>query len=167
MSLSKGWRIILRKQNFLHELFLERKIQVVNPSEEISGAYLRKSESHLASAKLLRDHGHFEEAVSLAYYSMYHSVMALFFRTGIKCENHSAAIILLKEVYSIDSSPISTAKRERIDTQYYIDTTATEEDVRHLIRETEAFNDALLDSIERITNEKIVKYREKLRSLVE
>ena len=31
-------------------------------------SYLRKSESYLQSAKLLRDNEHFEEAVSLAYY---------------------------------------------------------------------------------------------------
>ncbi len=157
----------MKKQNFLHELFIERKIQVVNPSEEISRAYLRKSESHLSSALLLRDNRHYEEAVSMAYYSMYHSTMALYFRTGIKCENHSASIILLREVYSIDSTALSNAKRERIDMQYYVATTATEEEVRHLIRETEAFNAVLLDHIERITNEKIAKYREKLRFLVE
>ena len=72
----------MKKQNFLHELFIERKIQVVNPSEEISRAYLRKSESHLSSALLLRDNGHYEEAVSMAYYSLYHSTMALFSGPG-------------------------------------------------------------------------------------
>jgi uncharacterized protein (UPF0332 family) len=125
----------------------------------------RKAISHRQNFS--RDNGHYEEAVSMAYYSMYHSVMALFFRTGIKCENHSAAIVILKEVYSIDSAALSNAKRERIDTQYYVDTTANREDVLHLIRETEMFDATLLDSIERIPNEKIVKYREKLRSLVE
>jgi hypothetical protein len=105
----------LKRPRFLHDLFTERRIQIVSPSEDVAAAYLRKSTSHLASAILLNDNGHYEEAVSIAYYSMYHAVMALFFRTGIKCENHSAAIILAKEVYGIDTTPLSEAKRERID----------------------------------------------------
>jgi uncharacterized protein (UPF0332 family) len=157
----------LKKQNFLHELFDERKIQVVNPSVDIAEAHLKKSKSHLASAKLLRDHEHYEEAVSMAYYSMYHGVMALFFRTGIKCENHSAAILLLKEVYSIDNTPISNAKKERIDKQYYIDTLSTRKDVDELINQAGLFSAHLEDVIERITNEKIASYRGRLRSLVE
>jgi uncharacterized protein (UPF0332 family) len=157
----------LKRHHFLHDLFSERKIQVVNPSEDVARAYMKKSKSHLASAKLLRDNEHYEEAVSMAYYSMYHEVMALFFRTGIKCENHSAAILLLKEVYSIDNTPLSDAKRERIDKQYYVDATATKEDVNDLIRRAELFNAHLLDFIGRITNEKIAKYREKMRALVE
>jgi uncharacterized protein (UPF0332 family) len=60
-------------------------------------AYLKKSESHLISARLLLDNDLFEQSVSMAYYCMYNSVMALFFATGIKCENHTAAIILLRE----------------------------------------------------------------------
>jgi uncharacterized protein (UPF0332 family) len=157
----------LKKQNFLHDLFNERKIQVVNPSEDIAEAYMKKSKSHLASAKLLRDHEHYDEAVSMAYYSMYHGVMALFFRTGIKCENHSAAIFILKEVYSIDNTPISDAKRERIDKQYYVDTLSTRKDVDDLIHKAELFNAHLLDFIERITNKKIAIYRERLRSIVD
>ena len=60
-------------------------------------AYRKKAESHLVSARLLLDNDLFEQSVSMAYYSMYYSVMALFFASGIKCENHTAAIVLLKE----------------------------------------------------------------------
>lgn len=115
----------MKGRKFLHDLFLEGKIRIVDPSENVGKAYLKKSNSHLASAKILRDNEHYEEAVSIAYYSMYHAVMALFFRTGIKCENHSATILLLKEIYGIDNAPLSDAKRERIDKQYYVDTTTT------------------------------------------
>jgi uncharacterized protein (UPF0332 family) len=157
----------LKRPHFLRDLFTERKIQIVNPSEDVASAYVKKSTSHLASAILLRDNGHYEEAVSMAYYSMYHSVMALFFRTGIKCENHSAAIILLKEVYEIDTTALSDAKRERIDMQYYVETAATRKDVEDLIHTAELFNAHLLDILERISNEKITKYRDRLKRLVE
>jgi uncharacterized protein (UPF0332 family) len=157
----------MKRHGFLHDLANERRIQIVNPSEEIAGAYLKKSRSYLASAQLLREAGHYEEAVSMAYYSMYHGVMALFFRTGIKCENHSASILILPEVYGIDSTPLSDAKKARIDTQYYVDSTATRRDVEELIHTALRFNAHLLDVLDRITNDKIAKYREKLRLLIE
>ena len=124
----------MKKYVFLNDLYNEKKIQVMNPSEDMKASYLRKSGSYLQSAKLLRDNEHFEEAVSMAYYSMYYSVMALFFRAGIKCENHSATILLLHEVFGIDNTDISTLKRERIDKQDHVDTVATIQDVEDLIR---------------------------------
>lgn len=157
----------MKKSHFLHDLFVERKIQVVNPSEDIARAYLKKSKSHLASAILLQKNEHYEEAVSITYYSMYHAVMALFFRTGIKCENHAATIILLHEVYEIDNTPLSEAKRDRIDMEYYVETAATKKDVENLIYGAELFNAHVIDVIERLSNEKIVKYRERLKRLIE
>jgi uncharacterized protein (UPF0332 family) len=157
----------MKKHVFLTDLYTAKKIQVVNPSEDMKAAYLRKSESYLQSAKLLRDNEHFEEAVSMAYSSMYYSVMALFFRAGIKCENHSAAILLLQEVFGIDNTDIGTAKRERIDKLYYVDTVATIQDVEDLIRKAESFNVKIFDLIERMTNDKIKIFREKLKSIVE
>lgn len=157
----------MKRSHFLHDLFVERKIQIVNPSEDIARAYLKKSTSHLASAILLKENEHYEEAVSMTYYSMYHAVMALFFRTGIKCENHSAAIILVKEVYEMDNTPLSDAKRERIDMEYYIETAATRKDVEDLIHSAELFNAHVGDAIERMSNQKIMKYRERLKKLIE
>ena len=157
----------MREYTFLTELYVKKKIQIVNPSDDMKVSYLRKSESYLQSAKLLRDNKHFEEAVSLAYYSMYYSVTALFFRAGIKCENHSASILLLQEVFGVDATDISTAKRERIDKQYYVDTIATKTDVDDLIRKAESFNVKIYDLLERMTNEAITKFRNELKSIVE
>lgn len=157
----------MREYTFLTELYVKKKIQIVNPSDDMKVSYLRKSESYLQSAKLLRDNEHFEEAVSLAYYSMYYSVTALFFRAGIKCENHSASILLLEEVFGVDATDISTAKRERIDKQYYVDTIAAKTDVDYLIRKAELFNVKIYDLLERMTNEKITKFRKELKSIVE
>jgi uncharacterized protein (UPF0332 family) len=87
----------LTRQGFLKKLHKDAILQLVAPSEEMKIAYLKKSESHLTSARLLLDNDLFEQSVSMAYYSMYYSVLALFFATGIKCENHTAAIILLRQ----------------------------------------------------------------------
>jgi len=151
---------------FLKRLHTEGVLNLVAPGNEMKMAYLKKSESHLISAKLLLENDLFEESVSMAYYSMYLSVLALFFATGIKCENHSAAIILLKEIYGVDNTDLWEAKRERLDMQYYVSSAPVRDDVVSLIRTAESFNATLLDIIDRLTNEKIEAFRKELKSRI-
>ncbi len=155
----------MKKINFLAKLFNERKLQLVDPSEEIKQSYLKKSESNLISAKILLENNKLEESVSLVYYSMYHMLTALLFKLGIKCENHSASIILLKELFSIDNSDIFFAKKERVDKQYYTDFYITKEEVLEAVKIAEDFNKRLFDFISKLDNQKIKEYREKLKIL--
>ena len=83
----------MRKIQFLSRIYSGGKLKLVDPSPEIKDAYLQRADESLSSAKLLLDVGNLKDAVALAYYSMYHTLLALLFRTGIKCENHTAAII--------------------------------------------------------------------------
>ena len=156
----------MTKQSFLKRLHKDKALQIVTPSTEIKEAYLRKSDSYLASAKLLLENERFEESVSMAYYSMYYSVLALFFATGIKCENHTAAIMLLEDIFGIDNSSISNAKTERIDKQYYVESAPVRDDVIVLIRAAESFNAILLDTIDRLTTDKIEAFRVKLKQKI-
>ena len=139
--------------NFLIKLFKERKLELVETSDEIKESYLEKSESCLISSKILFDNDRLEESVGLAYYSMYNAVLALFFKCGIKCENHAASIILLKEVFDFDNTNLSEAKKERIDKQYYVGFEVTKDDVKKAIEVTEDFNHGLLDFISKVNNE--------------
>ena len=157
----------MRKQGFLDKLHREGKIRIVEPSVQVQEAYRKKSESYLASAKILFENGRLEETVSMAYYSMYYMVLALLFATGIKCENHSGAIILLENLYGIDNTRIAAAKRERIDKQYYVDFAITVEDVRNSIEEAEAFYADLLDYMERLHQGDISRLREEAARLLE
>ena len=150
----------------MRKLHKDKALQLVAPSDEIKTAYIRKSESFLASARLLLDNDRFEESVSMAYYSMYYSVLALFFATGIKCENHTAAIILLDDVFDIDGSAIESAKTERIDKQYYVTSVPVRDEIVDLIKTAESFDAGLLDVIDRLTNEKRESFRKKLKALV-
>jgi uncharacterized protein (UPF0332 family) len=160
------WRCILTKQGFLKKLYNDKDLQLVAPNDVVKVAYLKKSDSFLASARLLRDNERFEESVSLTYYSMYYSVLALFFATGIKCENHSATIILLDEIFGIDNSAIKSAKSERIDKQYYVATAPVRSEVISLIKTAELFNAGLLDVVDRLTKDKIDAFRKKLIKLI-
>jgi len=157
----------MKKPGFLVRMKGEGKISLVDPSDEIKQAYLQKSESNLASSKILLQNGRLEEAVALAYYSMYHALTALLFRTGIKSENHSASIILLKRVFGLDNSEISYAKKERVDKQYYVDFKITESEVKDSVRKAESFNSGMIDFISRLTSESIAKSREIFRKLTD
>jgi len=156
----------MKKSDFFNRLHEEGKLQIISPSEEIMSSYLKKSDSHLASAKLLLKNDRLEESVSLTYYSMYYMLLSLFFRVGIKCENHSAAIILLKELFNIDNSLISYAKKERIDKQYYVDFKIMKEEVEELIQAAEVFNSKILDFIEKLNSEKMAEFRIKMEALL-
>ena len=155
----------MKKRNLFKQLHKEGKLLLVEPSDDIKNAYLKKSESSLSSAKILLEKEKLEESISLAYYSMYYITLALFFKTGIKCENHSATIILLR-IFGIDNSHISFAKRERVDKQYYVDFHIAKKDVKDLIKIAEDFNAKIYDFIDRFSNNEIEKYRKKMRDLL-
>ena len=151
----------MKRLGILVKLRKEGKLGLVEPSEEIERSYFAKSESYLSSAKLLLANKRLEEAVSMLYYSMYYSLLALLFRAGIKCENHAASIILLKELFGLDNSEIQFAKRERIDKQYYVGFAVAEADVVDLIKVAEDFNAKLLDYVEKLNSEKLSAARKK------
>lgn len=156
----------MKNINFLIKLKKERKISLVDSSEELKQSYLEKSESNLISAKILLGNFRLEETVSLTYYSMYNLLMALFFKVGIKSENHTATIILLKEIFDLDNSFILFAKKERVDKQYYVNFKITKKEIEDLIKGAEEFNEKLLDFISRLTNEKIKFYGNKFINLL-
>src|SRR3989344_6674476 len=143
----------MKKVNFLTKLMKENKLKLVEPSEKIKDSYIKKSESNIASSKILLNNGRLEESVSLAYYSMYNITTALLFKVGIKCENHTGVIILLKELFNIDNSDITFAKKERIDKQYYTDFYITKNEVGEAIRIAENFNKEVFDFISKLNNQ--------------
>ncbi len=156
----------MKKLNFLVKLNKKGNLKLVEPNEEMKESYIEKSDSNFISAKILIKNKRLEESVSLAYYSMYHILMALLFRVGIKSENHSASIILLKEIFDIDNSKISFAKKERIDKQYYVDFHITKKDVEDLIDKAEEFSKKLLDFISKLNNQDIRRFRNKYIDLL-
>jgi uncharacterized protein (UPF0332 family) len=145
----------MKKISFLIRLNKEGKLQEVEPSDEIKKAYLQRSDESLTSAKALLKIGNLKDSVALAYYSMYHCLLAALFRIGIKCENHSAAIILLKEVFGVDNTGISRAKSERVDKQYYVDFAVNRTEAESAIKSAEEFISEMNYLIATLNEEKI------------
>lgn len=156
----------MKEINFLNKLLREKKIEIIEPSEEIKLSYIKKSESNLDSSKILLKNNKLEESITFTYYSMYHMLTALLYKTGIKCENHAGSILLMKLLFEMDNSGIFNAKKERIDKQYYTDFKITKEEISLAIKDTEKFNSLIFDFISKLTNEKITEYRGKFKELL-
>ena len=158
----------MKRIKFLRELKKNGLLEIVEPNQNVMDSYLEKSKSNLESAQILFGARKLEECVSLAYYGMYSSVLALFFRCGIKCENHSACIIILKEVFDEENlfRDISFAKKERIDKQYYFDFYINKEEAMEMIKKAEEFVVEMRVIIRRLSNDGIKKFRQKLVEIV-
>jgi len=155
----------MKKINFLVRLAEDGKLLAVEPNAVLKEAYLQRSNESLSSAKVLLDAGNLKDAVALAYYSMYHCLLAALFRIGIKCENHAGSIILLNAVFDVDNSQISKAKSERVDKQYYVDFSVTLEEAKESIRIAEEFISNLNNLIETLSEEKVKELHKKAVSL--
>jgi uncharacterized protein (UPF0332 family) len=152
----------------LSELKKEGKLELVEPSEEICSSYLEKAERCLRSASILLDNMLYENSVSMSYYVMYNSLTALLFRIGIKCENHTGAIILFKRIFGRNDlyKLISFAKEERIDKQYYVDFTLTKESAQDLLRKAEDFLVEIKLLINELRAEEIGKLRREFKVML-
>lgn len=146
---------------FIKKLVKKEKIKLTEPSDEISKSYLNKSENSLVSSKTLLKIRHYDDATALTYYSMYYSVLALFYKCGIKSENHLGTIVLLKEIFEINNEELKKAKEERVNKQYYVDFNATKNDVKEGILIAEKFNALIKEKLDKLKNVEIVKYRGK------
>ncbi len=156
---------------FLSKLKREGKIEEVECSPEISQAYIAKAENCLKAARILLKEKLYENSVTDSYYAMYNACLSLLFRCGIKSENHTATILLLDIVFGLTEvyRMVSSAKRERIDKQYYIDTAEneilSEDTAQHMIQEAEQVVLQLRVVEDQLTSQKIKIYQMKYRAL--
>lgn len=156
----------MKEIDFLTKLYKEKKLEIVQPSQIVAEAYIQRSNESLLSSKTLIKIGNLKDSVALAYYSMYHCLLSVLFRVGIKSENHSGSIILLKEIFEIDNSKILKAKSERIDKQYYVDFEINKYEAEEAIKTAEEFIANLTNFIAELTEDKIRHYKKRALSLL-
>jgi len=149
----------------------EDKLKLVEPSDEIKEAYFQKSANCLKSARVLLKNDLYENSISMSYYAMYNSLLALLYKTGIKCENHSGSILILKLLFEKEKlyQFISDAKKERIDKQYYVTSkdNIMKESTEELVGIAEEFVLKIKVEIRNLNNEYITKIRRKFERMVD
>ena len=160
----------MKASNFLNKLKKEDSLKLVEPSEDISKSYLIKSEKCIKVAELAYNAGIYENAISEAYYSIYNSVLSLFYKCGIKCENHAGSILLLTLLFGEEElfKIISDAKKERIDKQYYVTTEKddiTKEIAVELLNNAEDFVLKMKVVVKKLNNDLIDELRNKFETI--
>jgi len=153
----------MKKSNFLSELAKKGKIKISEPSQQVSNSYLKKSENSLKSAKILLKSELYENSISMSYYAMYNCLIGLFFRIGIKSENHSGSILLFKKLFrkKLELFKImSFAKEERIDRQYYVTPGTTKKSADDMVKKAEKIVIQLRLILKNMNDEEISKLRE-------
>lgn len=155
---------------FLNKLKKEGKLELLEPSDDIRNSYSEKSANCLKSAKLLSQNNLYENSIGMSYYAMYNQLLALLFQVGIKCENHSGSILLLKLLFGENDlyNLISNSKKERIDKQYYVTTEKdeiTKEIADELLNNAEDFVLKMKVVIRNLSNDSIDELREKFKTV--
>jgi len=163
----------MKNSDFLNKLKKEGKLGLVEGSEQMALSYEKKGAECREVANLAYDNGYFESAITQSYYSMYNHVQSLFFKCGIKCENHSASAILLKDFFSQSELYLifSKAKEERIDKQYYItpsqNNPTTKESAKEMIGISMKFNPQITAFKNNLKLEEIKKIRDKISDILQ
>ena len=154
---------------FLIKLKTQKKLEIVEKSQEMCDSYLLKSENCMKSAKILLKESIYENSIIDSNYAMYNCVLALFFKCGIKCENHTGSIIILKEIFTLPqlAESLEDAKKSRIDSQYYVSDNkeeANQDTTEKAIKNSENFILQLKTFISAIKTSEIESIRKKLES---
>ncbi|MBN1376957.1 HEPN domain-containing protein [Candidatus Woesearchaeota archaeon] len=157
----------MKRSDFLKKIHKEGKLELVEPSQNISKSYIEKSNKSLKSAHILIKNNLYEDSVSKSYYAIYYCLLALLFRTGIKCENHTASIIIFKELFDKNtSSKINPIKKTRINTDYSVENEPGSEETKRLYKEAENIILDMKIILNNINETKINKIREDFKKLI-
>lgn len=140
-------------------------IKKIKPNPNLAEAYIDKAEKALISI----DYNKFPEwKIATAYYALYFSLYAILIRTGIKCEIHTCTIEFAKQYLQryIDKEEITflnKALKLRKDSQYYVDKTVTEKEIKKLKTKTPEFYAKCKNITENMTSKEIRKINEEIK----
>ncbi len=144
-------------------------VELVEPNDNLAQAYIKKAESSLRAASVLKDNQDWE--ISSSYYTMYFSLYAILMKIGVKSEIHSCTITLmeqfLKDFFTYDEIElIEKAQKARIDTQYYSDRNISDRIYYRMRSERAGFLAKCKETISNLTEQEICKIRDSLKKLI-
>jgi uncharacterized protein (UPF0332 family) len=139
-------------------------IRLIDPNNNLSKAYLLKSEKSLESMAILNDK---DWKISAAYYSMYFSLYAILMKIGVKCEIHVCTILFaekfLKDSFTKeDIDFLNESMKARIDSQYYVNKEVDDEMYDEMIKRAPEFVLRCKTINSKITEKKISEIRDRL-----
>ena len=140
-------------------------LELIEPNEDLSKAYIKKAEDSLRAVSVLKDNKDWE--ISSAYYTMYFSLYAILMKIGLKCGIHSCTIsfmrhFLNKNFTSEEIELIEKSQKARIDAQYYSDRNISDELYKGIIKNLPLFLAKCKDVLNQINEETIKNIRNKI-----
>jgi len=119
----------------------KKGIELVEPNDNLRGAYIIKAEDSLATLRLIKS---MDWKLTTAYYTIYNGIYSLLMGVGIKCEIHSCTIEFikryLKDYFTIeDLKLLDTAFSARNDFQYYVNREVSDSKYDFIIKKTPLF----------------------------
>ncbi len=146
-------------------------IKIVDASENLCSAYLKKSAESLKAMNLNFEARIYGWAVDAAYYARYQAIYALLQKCGIKCEIQDCSIMLMRFLFSEKLSEkllqeLETAKEQRVNLVYYTNRLVSEADIKKNIDSAAGFVLSMEKIISEISAEEISAARAKLKKIL-
>jgi uncharacterized protein (UPF0332 family) len=150
---------------------IKKPVELVEVSENLAQAYIKKSTDSLDMAQLAISNGKKEWAITTMYYCQYLALYGLLQKIGIKSENHTCSIMIAEKfIPSIDKKYIEQIKRfkaERIEKQYYVAKSDIEMiDITKLNNETKEFQSYIIEKINTLTYDGVQKVRKEISEYI-
>ena len=141
-------------------------LELVEPNEELTKAYVKKAEDSLRAVAKLKDNKDWE--ISSSYYTMYFSLYAILMKIGVKCEIHSCTISFMKrflnKYFTLEEIElVEKSQKARIDTQYYSDRNISDELYERMINKASLFLARCKNVLNDLTEKEIEDIRSKLK----
>ena len=148
---------------------IKNGLELAEPNENLSNAYLKKSEDALKAAASLKDNPDWE--ISSSYYAMYFALYSLLMKIGVKCENHSCTIEFMKEFLKKhfnqeDIDLMAKSMNARVDAQYYSNREISKEFYNKMVLSSPKFLAKCKEVALRINEDEINLIRDKMTSLI-
>ena len=137
-------------------------LSLIEPNTNLSDSYIKKAEEALESMRIniIKDW-----KISTAYYTIYFSLYSLLTKIGIKCEIHSCTIEFTKKYLNNyfsdgDIDFIEDSLKARIDSQYYIDRTVSDEQYNKMMMKAPVFLVKCKSILRNLNEKRILSIRE-------
>jgi len=148
---------------------IKNGIILIEPNENLASAYQIKAEEAMEAMHSVSS---FDWKISTGYYSLYFSLYSVLMKIGIKSENHSCTIEIMQHLLTEYFTPedcdlVETARRARVETQYYVTNTVSRDFSGTLSKRVPRFLVTCRSVVDGLNEKKVQELRRTLRTLIE
>jgi uncharacterized protein (UPF0332 family) len=139
--------------------------RLIRPNQKLAVTFMNKARNDLVVLRSIPD-SDMEWRATTLYYARYHMLTALLMRIGIDCKDHNCSILIAesaflgmmkKELFD----EIKTAKKHRINLQYYTDRAVDKKEFEKNLGNVDRFVEQTTILLQSLTREKAEEIKKK------